>query len=255
MDLFNFLKKKKVHDFETLLQRAADEPAYRMEFIQRLLSEKLVVITNSNEIREGFRVVEKNTKVGIFSFEDGRIPVFTSIERIFDKGIITQQVKFLELKGEDLFNILKGKTLVLNPYSDYGKEFLPEEIENLLNGTYFDNNVKHIKITKATTVRIGQPSKYPAEIVKSLIKLFSAKSEVNAAYLAWIHDPLTDDDPHYIFAIDTFGDWDNLSKEAGFITKQNLGPDQIVDFMQISNNGGINDYFIKSTTPFYKKVN
>lgn len=37
-----------------------------------------------------------------------------------------------------MFGLAKGATFILNPYSDYNKELIPEEIENLLNGTIYD---------------------------------------------------------------------------------------------------------------------
>ena len=251
MKLFNFLKKKEVHNFETLLQKAAENPSYQTEFSRRLLSEKLVIITNAGVATEGIQFLQEGTQVDIFSFDDGTIPIFTSTDRIFDKGVIKEQVNFLELTGRDLFsNLAVGQAFILNPYSDYGKELHPKEIASLLDGTMF--KPKQIVFEKDTPVNIGQPAKYPAEVVKSLVRLFSAKPEVEAAYIAWIHDPASDDPPHYIFAIDAKTNYTNISNEAGFLTQEVLGVSEIVDFMQISNLGGINNYFL-SITPFYKK--
>ncbi|MFI5139002.1 MAG: enhanced serine sensitivity protein SseB C-terminal domain-containing protein [Sphingobacteriales bacterium] len=251
MNLFNFLKKRKQHSFEELLKKAADEPAYRAEFIKRILTEKLAVITKGPSGPEGYSIAQKDTLINIFTFPDGRIPIFTSVDRIFDKGIIKEQVNFLECKGEDLFNLVKGAKLIMNPYSDYGKEFSPEETQRLLNGTYFDDNVKQITFDKPTMVRIGQPAKYPTEIVKSLVKLFSVKPDVIAAYLGWIHDPSSNVPPHYIFAIEAKGDWGNVSQAAGFTAQQFLDPSEIIDIIQITGKGGFEDYFITSTKPFY----
>ena len=253
MKLFNFLKKKSANELESLLKKAADEPAYRMEFYKRLLNEKLFVITKGGELPNGIRYVEKDTMVNILSLEDGRIPVFTSTDRIFDKKIIKEQVHFLELKSEDLFNLVKGATLILNPYSDYGKEILPTEIENLLHGVFPHGEPTSVEIKKSTTIIIGQPAKYPTQIVKSLSELFSKKANVHTAYLGWIHYPSTNEPPHYIFAIDADGDWNTLVKEAGFITREILRSDEIVDFIRMENSGGLSDYFIKQTTPFYKE--
>src|SRR3569833_257172 len=121
-----------------------------------------------------------------FTFENGSIPVFTSTERIFDKGVIKHQVFFLACAGEDLFNFTKGTTLILNPYSDYGKELLPGEITKILNGSILESNKKELKIKKSTNVLIGQPAKYPTEIVKSLSNFFSNRKDVLKAYVAWL---------------------------------------------------------------------
>jgi hypothetical protein len=251
MDLLKFLRSKRTESFEELLEKAADKPAYRIEFFKRILEEKLIVLTKSTGMSEGLYKLQEDTAVKILMFDNGLIPIFTSTDRIFDKDIVKEKVPFLEMRGEDIFKMIKGAKFILNPYSDNGKELLPEEIERLPAGTLTDGKVKHIKYEKDTTVRIGQPARYPTEIVKSLSEFFSTNSNVNAAYVAWIHNPEIDEPPHYIFAVDTEGDWSSISNEAGYITQQILGPDQIVDFMKLED-GGINDYF-KSIAPFYKK--
>lgn len=254
MNLFNFLKKKKTYDFETLLRKAADNPAYRVEFIKRILNEKLLLISNSDLGPEGFIKLQENTKVSVLTFSDGRIPLFTSEQRIFDKGVIKKEVKFLEARAEDIFSFLKGATLILNPYSDYGKEFNPQEVERILNGTYFNNAVTEIKVEEDTKVLIGQPAKYPTEIVNALIKLFSNKPEITAAYLGWIKNPTNNEPPHYIFGIKTTGVWADISSEAGFTTKELLPKEEIIDLVQIHENDTFLDgYFTKKTEPFYKK--
>jgi hypothetical protein len=259
MGLFNFFKKKNSQQnfsslsLEELLQNAAAKPEYRPEFYKRLLSDKLVVITTDNGQPDGQWVAKENTTVNIVNLADGKIPVFTSKEKIFDKGIVKEQVRVLELKGEDLFNMTKGATLILNPYSDYGKELLPLEIEQMLNGTILTASHQKITVEKDTSVQLGQPANYPTEIVNALRSLFSKNPNVKAAYLGWIYNPSSGQPAHYIFAIDGNGDLQNLTDEAGFIAQQYLKPEEIVDFLRLNNKGGINDYFLKETKPFYTK--
>lgn len=121
-------------DFETLMEKAAAEPAYRPEFYQRILQENLMVIPMNMEPRSGERVLETGDTVSLYVFPNGSIPVFTSTERIYEKGIVNHQVQFLQITGEGLFNLAKGATFILNPYSDYGKELVPAEIEGILKG-------------------------------------------------------------------------------------------------------------------------
>ncbi len=51
------------------------------------------------------------------------MPIFTTTDRIFDKGIVKEQVRFLQMKASNLFEIAKGTTFILNPYSDLAKNF------------------------------------------------------------------------------------------------------------------------------------
>jgi len=257
LKLFKFLKKKQTDNFEALLQKAAKKPAYRIEFLKRLLTEKLVVITKNDVGVEGFRVVQENTTFQLSSYKDGRIPVFTSTERIFDGGVIKEQVNFLELKGADLLQILKGKTLIINPYSDFGKELLPNEIDGLLDGTIFSNGPQKIVLKENTKVTIGQPAIYPTAVVNALIKLFSEKPNVEAAYVAFIHFPSSVEPPHYIFGLDVKDNWDEISNEAGWLIQEVLSTGEIVDIVQLSKPGeiaGFENYF-KTISPFYRRAN
>src|SRR5687768_15577178 len=156
MGIFDIFKKKKEQlvqeSLETLLQKAATGPASRVEFYKRLLSDDLVIITDASGT-EGKRIAKAGEKINIFSYPDGKIPVFTSKERIFDKGVVKEEVHIMEIKGESLFGLARGATFLLNPYSDYGKELLPEEIEAMLKGTILTSSHKQIIVAKDTQVQ------------------------------------------------------------------------------------------------------
>ncbi|MBX3163524.1 MAG: enhanced serine sensitivity protein SseB C-terminal domain-containing protein [Bacteroidetes bacterium] len=255
MGFFDFLKKKteNVLTLEQLLQKAATEPAYIIEFYKRLLTDELVVITQGSNHQQGNVILEKDTNVNIVML-DGKIPVFTSTERIFDNGIIKEQVDYLKLKGEDLFGFTKGATFLLNPYSNLGKELLPDEIENLLNRTFYDNRIRSTIVEKDTQVKIKQPTKYPTEMVNSLKILFAEKRNIKAAYLAWIYNPESGQPPHYIIGLDGNGNIQDTAKEAIYITSQFVEKNEFVDFVKIEENDDVSDYFTKETKPFYKRL-
>ncbi|WP_111683490.1 SseB family protein [Winogradskyella tangerina] len=144
MGIFDLFKKKKPdstfpeNELEELLMKSVTDASARKYFYQKLIWNQLFVITANNGQQEGTTVLEKDTTVQFATFEGGQIPVFTSTNRIFDKGIIKEEVSYLSLKGQDLFSIAKGATFILNPYSEYGKELVPKEIESLMNGTIYD---------------------------------------------------------------------------------------------------------------------
>jgi len=250
MKFLNFFNRKKQYSFEDLLKKAADDASYRIEFLKRLLDEDLVLITDTKSVTEGTVRLEKDMKIKVFSFSDGRIPVFTSTDRIFDKGVIKKQVNYLKASSQDVFGFLKGAKLVLNPYSDYGKEFLPDEIEHLLDGTYFTGKAREIVVEKETKVKIGQPARYPDLLIKALNRMFADDPSINSAYLGWIHDESSDIPSHYIFAISMNGDWKKFTDDVGPTITEIMG-EEIVDFMPITGGGGIENYFIENTKPFY----
>lgn len=250
MKFLNLFNKKHSYSLEDLLKKAADDASYRVEFLKKMLEEDLVIITDSKNVTNGTVRLEKDMKVGVFSFADGRVPVFTSTDRIFDKGVIKKQVNYIKAQSKDIFGFLKGAKLILNPYSDYGKEFLPDEIERLLDGSYFTGKAREIVVEKETMVKIGQPAVYPDALVKALIRIFAAGPSINAAYLGWIHDESSDVPPHCIIAISINGDWKKLVDDIGPTVTEIMG-DEIVDFLPITGGGGLENYFIKDTKPFY----
>lgn len=259
MGLFSIFKNK--HRYQTntsltleeLVEKAATEPAYRAEFYKRLLSDELVVLTENSGLLEGRQNLETDTNVSIVSYDDGKIPVFTSPEKIFEKGVIKEQVEYMQMTGQNLFSLAKGATFLLNPYSDYGKELLSDEVERMLSGTILTDTAKRITIQQKTNFEIGQPTIYPTDIVNSLKVLFANKPNVRAAYLGWIFSSDNGEPPHYIFGLDADGDLQTINQEAGFTVKQFLSKDEFVDFIKVDNNPGVSSYFLKTVEPFYKR--
>jgi hypothetical protein len=259
MGLFDIFKKKSEPNFkdenqlEIALRKAATEVAFRPEFYKQLLSSRLVILTDKRNLPDGVQTLKENMNVNIRTLPDGKIPVFTSRGKIFDKGVIREEVTFLEMGSADLFKLAKGATFLLNPYSDYGKELLPNEIESILNGTITTDNHKKIVIEKETKVQIGQPANYPTEMINLLKILFASRPKVKKAYLGWIFDPSSGEPPHYIFALDIDGDYQSIMNEAGYTAQQFVKPSDIIDFIQVSNDNGLSNYFVKQIKPFYER--
>lgn len=152
MGLFDIFKKRKSettfpeNELEQSLLNAATDTSAHKQFYQKLIWNQLYVLTaKHNTDQMGIQTMEVDTTVQFVTFENGQIPVFTSKNRIFDKGFIKEEVFYLSLKGQDLFGVAKGATFILNPYSDYAKELIPMEIESLMNGTIYDQIDEHNK--------------------------------------------------------------------------------------------------------------
>ena len=196
MGLFDFFKNKKdktenseevektiSNTLETLLKKAATEPGLRPLFYKTLLESELIVLTNEQTGDEGLKTLEKDTNFKIMTMNDGKIPIFTSTDRIFDKKVIETEVPFIGMAGRTLLETTKGATLVINPFSNFGKELTPSEIISLLNGTFFQP--KHTEeIKKNTKIRIGQPAQLPDGMEKSISTYSKTRSEIEAVYIA-----------------------------------------------------------------------
>lgn len=259
MGIFDLFKKKTTtstfpeNELEKSLMKASSDVSARDEFYTKLLWNELIVLTSGSlASKKGAEILDPGTDVEFVTFANGEIPVFTSTNRIFDKGVIKEEVPIMALKGQDLFGFTKGASFILNPYSEYGKQLVPQEIESLLNGSIFEHS-NAVTIPQDTQVLLGQPSKYPTELAQALSNLFLKEQAVKFAYLATIKTDNSNQPPHLIIALDVEGDMSPITAKAGPLAEQVMGKNKIIDFMKIDKSNGISDYFINNTQAFYKR--
>jgi hypothetical protein len=65
------------------------------------------------------------------------VPVFTSLPRlqVFMQDINRRLYHYVEMTGKQMFHNIRAMHAFLNPASDYSREFYPEEIAELLEGS------------------------------------------------------------------------------------------------------------------------
>lgn len=243
---------------ERILRLAADEPAHRPEFSSVLLGSTVYVLGNTGSSIEENKVtnLEAGSNVSIQNWEkqDGTpvIPFFSSLE-VLQKSIEDEQ-SYLALPARSLFEITLGATLFLNPRSDYGKEFIPEEVQHLLSvGLSQEPNQRVVE--KETKVLLGQPSNFPSKMVDSLIQLLSKYKNVNKGYLAFMHDTSVDEMPHLVVGIEADGDIELVIREAGNVAGDSAPDGEPVDLYRVDPaDKGLSQYFINETKPFYERT-
>jgi len=98
---------------------------------------------------------------------------------------------YLELSTVDLFQLTIGAPLVLNPNSNLGMEFEPEDIAMLLDSSLMENQ-KHI-LDQQTEVLLGHAENISDVFTSVLSAFFKKHSEVRAAYIGTIQIPSDDD--------------------------------------------------------------
>ena len=264
MKILDLFKKKKTNstfpenELEIALMNAAEKISSRKNFYMKLLWSDLYTLTYKDFIKEegieeGLIEFKKGTPVQFVTLENGEIPIFTSKNRIFDNGIVKDEVPYFTFKGKDLFSFTKGANFILNPFSDFGKDINSKEIENLMNGSIFDESrIKEIK--KDINISIGPPKIYPTKLVNALNEYFEKNKKINVAYLASVIYS-KDDKPHLLVGIDGEGDLQSLTNQAVPISEKFKDSSEIVDFVKIEQNDGISDYLINETKPFYNNKN
>jgi hypothetical protein len=241
------------NDLERSLMRASSDPAHRPRFYRDFTESQIFVINHGEPLAgDGETTLEEGRSLRLQAVElNGKpyLPIFSSLPRL--QVVLTGPSSYVALNALQFLEITRGADLVLNPGSDFGKEFTAAEIESILDGSIGRPDESYVA-QKDTQVLIGQPANYPTELVEALKRLFAARTDVKRAWLAHFHNPERDEKAHTLVALDAAGDWDEISAAVGIVVQSTPLPDPPVDLLQITGRGGVEDYF-KSTEPFYER--
>jgi type III secretion system (T3SS) SseB-like protein len=251
------IMKDSQNPLEIALAHAANEPASRPEFYRLLLESEIYVIGYTDLPGQGQRTLPVGARLSITHWEkrDGTsfIPFFTSIEAL--RRALKEEARFVAMPARNFFEITRGATLVLNLASSHYKEFFPNEIDALLA-----TGVNHVAATrvveKPTRVLLGQPAKYPSEMVLSLAALMAKHPNVKAAYLCLMHDQesVAGAVPTLVVGIEGEGDIKIAMREAGSVAADTVPPGEAVDLFEVRREeAGISAYFVETVKPFYER--
>jgi SseB protein C-terminal domain/SseB protein N-terminal domain len=245
----------KENALELALMLAATEPAHRPEFYRLLLESTVYVPGSSDQIDEGQVTLKAGAKVALTNWlkPDGShvIPFFSSLAAL--QRAIESDEHYIALPAKTFFEMTRGSELILNPRSEYGKEFTPWEVEALLAEGVNRLPTQRV-VKKDTEVLLGQPSNYPAVMVASLATLLARHSNVKAAYLALMFDSTVDEKPHLIVGIEGEGDFENVLREVGSVAGDLAPEGEPVDLIRVvRGEAGVGKYFIEAVKPFYKR--
>lgn len=229
---------------EQLLAAAAQDPGQRPAFYRALLESDLYVLGTAHETAGG----DTQLELRVLEAEGRRvIPIFSSEARI--QEFVQREETYLQMNGRALLGTVTGSGtgLVLNPGAAYGKEFTPEEIAALLDGSLFRRGEER-EVKAGEQVLLAQPARYPHELVRALRSFLAGQPAVRAAYLAQMHRPTLGDSPHLVIGID--GDLAAIAGEIGLVAREVLGEGEIVDLIPIAAEP-ISEYMTTQTEPFY----
>ena len=236
-----------------LMQKAAEEPAFRKPFYERFLNENVHVVIHGEKMPTGTLDTTKVKSLAMMTLPDGRVPIFTSPQRIVERGFVKgDNIQYLTLTGRDLITSNANKTFVINPFSDYARNITPDEIPHILDGTALFDASRTTNIPQTEKVELGMPKVYPGEALKDLIALFRDYPEVTEAYIAIIRHPGVNHTPNYLFAVRTDEEtYRELSAEMGITIGKHMLKTQIFEVMRLDGKTHFEQFFAK-VPPFYK---
>ncbi|MBF7981537.1 MULTISPECIES: enhanced serine sensitivity protein SseB [Rahnella] len=253
------------NELERLLRLSVSAPAWRPAFYQTLLDSTVFVLGDAGQDdaeKQGSVAITAGSELNILHWEkqDGSsvIPFFSSVD-VLEKasaGESPDEQAFVALPARVLFEMTQGDELFLNPKSEYGKEFTPNEVTLLLSNGGL-HAPSELVLDKESQLLIGQPEEYPSAMIDALTTLFTQKKPVRRAFMALIHDKAVDDQPNLLIGVEADGDEleiDALIREAGNVASETSPDDRPVDFCIVSEKErGISHYLISHTQPFYQR--
>lgn len=239
-------EKSKTDLLVELLVEGKQDPLKRPAFYQ-LLWESDLYVTG--------RVEGEELLLSFFDIEGRKtLPLFSSMELM--ERVIPEGQPYVVLEGQHLFpSVPADVTAILNPATNVGKEFLPDEIEALCTGVLFQD-LQPQPLSAGQKVAIGQPAEYPEALVQALSAYFKHSGSVEKAYLAQVYLPDQDEPPHPVVGIELkAGSAPFLSAlpELDQVVRAAIGEEALVDFFEIRQDqpNGVASYMVEETKPFY----
>lgn len=243
------------NDLEKALHKAAADHTQAPAFYEELMDSKIFVLGKPEEEDVGNFTLEEEQALIIQHWEREEdkspvVPFFTSLPML-QQAIDTDE-PYLELPTSALFQLTMGAPLVLNPNSEFGMEFEPEDVAVLLDTDLMVNS-EHL-LDEDTEVLLGLAQDVPDKFTTELSNFFAKHDQVDAAYLGTIQIPAEDDVEHLMVGIQGKGSFDKIIETAIqkiSILEEEL-PYETVDFYVIDQDDpDISEFMIENITPFY----
>ena len=239
---------------ETALRLAATDPAARPDFYRQLLEAEVFVIGEPRASEDKAWTAQEGETISLqhWSKPDGTavLPFFSSLAAL--QRALDQEVTYYQLPARALLEMTQGATLVLDPRSEYGKEFAPGEIVALLAGGLTRTAEPRI-VKEATQVLLAQPDERPETLIAGVRAFLDKRPAVKRAWLALMQIPSQDPEPHLVIGVEAEGDIDTLLGEIGNVAADldDAGP---VDLVQVRvDEEGLSRYFLENVEPFFRR--
>ena len=176
-------------EVERLLADAATDPVRRPAFNDALLRSDVVVPGFVEGDVDGVAGPGTTMQLATTADADGPLtPFFTSVAALerWLHGGGSQDRRFVVLPCRGFLEMTMGARVALNLGSEFGKLFLPGEVEALLAGR--EPGVETHVVQAEQQVRVGAAANVPLPLTDVLTRFF-AERPVEAVHLGWIQHP------------------------------------------------------------------
>ena len=217
---------------QSLITDKKDEAA-RPRFYETLLRSQVLVVPVGEVPSTLDGIVQVDTELSLSTVEiDGKphVPFFSSEARL------PVGTAFLGLSAIDFLRITSGLYLVLNPGSDYGKAFLPNEVASLLDGSLL-RPAETLTAKGGEQQLIGQPQDYPHNFAEAVSRFLSSEPGVEQAFLAQHFIAGVHTEPAILVAVvaPEFG-FERIAGAIGVIAKETRMSEEAVDVTRLQKS-------------------
>jgi len=238
------------NELETLLEKAATEPAHRPAFFRTLLESTVWV---PGTAAEGEQVVE-DSALDLLHWEkdDGTsvIPFFSSLAAL--QEAVEDEQAFVVMPVRTLFEMTLGETLFLNAKLPTGKEFTPREICHLIGEEGNPLSTQEV-LEGGESLLLSEVAEPPAQMFASLTPLFHSFNPVKRSFLCSIKEQ-ADEQPVLLIGIEADGEIDDIIQAAGSVATDTLPGDEPIDICRVvKGEKGISHFITEHITPFYER--
>lgn len=205
------------NEIERLLKRAAAEPAVRPDFARALMDTQVFVVLVSDGAKimpgpDGNAVIPEGAKLSMPTASRGGeklLPFFSARSRA--KAWFKGDHVVAPDRVRDLFERSPNANFVLNPGSDYGKEFTPGEAKRLLAG-HFDEGPQTVTIEQPEQVLLAHPKETPVDLIEALGRELKAAKSVQGA---WLMLAMRAGEQNWMLGVDHDGSWQDVRAAIG----------------------------------------
>ncbi|OWP62045.1 hypothetical protein CDA63_16215 [Hymenobacter amundsenii] len=237
---------------EHLLMQAAQDPQFRTPFYQALLGEEIVVVMAAKEGQEPGEITpSEGMEIQLQALHDGKIAVFTAVERLFDNGAVPEgSVTYMRLRGHDFFTMVQDADCALNPFSAVGKLLPADEIKALMAGQLFE-----AAPPQDVQVSLHQPDPEPTELLAGLREYCATQPAINKVYLTEMRMQNAPDQSRLLVAFDSEEKDPAFLQDLGPVIQGKINEAQFVDLMLIdpASEEPLNQYLL-TTEPIYSRA-
>jgi hypothetical protein len=244
------------NDLEKALHKAAADHSQAPAFYEELMESKIFILGKPEEEDVGKFTLEEEQAVIIQHWEREEdkspvVPFFTSLQML--QQAIDDDEPYLELPTSSLFQLTMGVSLVLNPNSEFGMEFEPDDIAVLLDTDLMVNS-EHL-LDEETEVLLGMPENVSDSFTGVLTEYLSRQPEVEAAYLGTIQIPAEDDQEHLMVGLQGKGSFeaiiDTAIQKISLLDESDMSYETVDFYVIDQDDPDISEFMLENITPFY----